>query len=112
MATKRFEHLKKKLAVNIRLKTQYCDFITEYLALGYMSLARSEESYFIQHHAVYRPSDKTSKIRVVFDASASSYSGTSLNQCLLPEPKLQRDVADVLIFRVRLHAFTTDISKM
>ncbi|CAI6371615.1 unnamed protein product [Macrosiphum euphorbiae] len=113
VAEKRFEHLEKKLANNPRLRRLYCDFMSEYLKLGHMSPAKSDGDYFIPHHAVYRPTDTNPKIRVVFDASATSYSGFSLNDCLLPGPKLQRDVVDVLLlYRVHRFAFTTDISKM
>jgi len=113
IAEKRFEHLERKLANNPRLRHLYCDFMSEYLTLGHMSLAKSDGDYFIPHHAVYRPTDKDPKIRVVFYASATSYSGVSLNDCLLPGPKLQRDVVDVpLLYRVHRFVFTTDISKM
>ncbi|XP_060871407.1 uncharacterized protein LOC132945655 [Metopolophium dirhodum] len=113
VAEKRFEHLEKKLANNPRLRHLYCDFMSEYLKLGHMSPAKSDGDYFIPHHAVYRPTNTNPKIRVVVDASATSYSGFSLNDCLLPGPKLQRDVVDVLLlYRVHRFAFTTDISKM
>lgn len=113
IAEKRFEHLEKKLANDPRLQRLYQDFMSEYLILGHMSPAKSEGDYFIPHHAVYRPTDIDPKIRVVFDASAKSYSGASLNDCLLPGPKLQRDVVDVLLlYRVHRFVFTTDISKM
>ncbi|KAL4092210.1 hypothetical protein QTP88_026748 [Uroleucon formosanum] len=113
VAEKRFEHLEKKLANNPRLQRLYCDFMSEYLTLGHMSPAKSEGDYFIPHHAVYRPTDIDPKIRVVFDASATLYSGVSSNDCLLPGPKLQRDIVDVLLlYRVHRFAFTTDISKM
>eukprot|EP00102_Acyrthosiphon_pisum_P021737 XP_016658947.1 PREDICTED: uncharacterized protein LOC107883439 [Acyrthosiphon pisum] len=99
-----------QLANDPRLQRLYCDFMSEYLTLGHMSSAKSEGDYFIPHHAVYRPADIDPKIRVVFDASATSYSGVSLNDCLLPGPKLQRDVVDVLLlYRVHRFAFTTDV---
>jgi len=113
VAEKRFQHLEKKLTNDPRLRSLYCDFMSEYLTLGHMSPAKSEGEYFIPHHAIYRPADINPKIRVVFDASAMSYSGVSLNDCLFSGPKLQRDVVDVLLlYRVHRFAFTTDISKM
>ncbi|XP_022161164.1 uncharacterized protein LOC111027210 [Myzus persicae] len=113
VAEKRFQHLEKKLTNDPRLRSLYCDFMSEYLTLGHMSPAKSEGDYFIPHHAVYRPADINPKIRVVFDASAMSCSGVSLNDCLFSGPKLQRDVVDVLLlYRVHRFAFTTDISKM
>lgn len=85
----------------------------EYLALGHMSLATSPDAYYIPHHAVYRPEVDENKLRVVFDASAGTYRGPSLNSCLLPGPKLQQDIVDILTrFQVYRHAFTADIVKM
>jgi hypothetical protein len=50
---------------------------------------------------------------VVFDASAGSHRGLSLNSCLLPGPKLQQDIVDIITrFRLYRHAFTSDIEKM
>jgi hypothetical protein len=113
VATKRFGQLEKKLMSDQRLRSLYCQFMAEYQSDGHMSPASSVGSYFIPHHAVYRPSDTNPKIRVVFDASAKDYSGTSLNDVLFPGPKLQQDVVDVLLlFRLSRFAFTCDISKM
>lgn len=50
------------------------------------------------------------KIRVVFDASAVTSDGTSLNNCLYQGPKLQQDIVDILTrFQVHRFAFNTDI---
>lgn len=50
---------------------------------------------------------------VVFDGSARGASGTSLNDCLYPGRKLQRDVVDILLgFRLNRIAFMGDICKM
>lgn len=113
VAIKRFESLERKFASDKRLREAYCGFMDEYLKLGHMSPAISTGLYFILHHAVFKSSDIDSKIRVVFDASAQSFSSKSLNHCLHAGPKLQRDVIDVLLlFRVPRYAFTADISKM
>lgn len=113
MALKRFQHLEKKLDADPRLRKLYCDFMSEYILLGHMTLTDSPGIYLIPHHAVYRPSETNPKIRVVFDASSKSFNGVSLNSCLLAGPKLQRDVVEVLIlFRLYRHAFTADICKM
>jgi len=113
VAVKRFESLERKLMSDSRLRDAYCTFMAEYLSLGHMSPALHTGSYFIPHHAVFKASDSLDKIRVVFDASAQSFSSTSLNQCLFAGPKLQQDVIDVLMrFRLPRHAFTADINKM
>ncbi len=63
-------------------------------------------------HAVYKLSSTTTKVRAVFDASAKSSSGMSLNDLLLVGP-LHPPLIDVLL-RYRLHriALTADVSKM
>ena len=64
-------------------------------------------------HAVYKRSSTTTKTRVVFDASAKSSSGVSLNDTLMVGPTLHSSLTDVLL-RFRLHrvAITADICKM
>lgn len=99
VATKIFGHLEKKLMSDQHLRSFYCQFMAEYQSDGHMTPASSAGSYFIPHHAIYRPSDTSPKIRVVFDASAKDYSGTSLNDVLL-------------LFRLSRYAFTCNISKM
>lgn len=87
--------------------------MSEYLRLGHMSLSFSPGAFYIPHHSIYRSSDTDPKFRVVFDASAKSFTGSSLNDSLLPGPKLQRDVVDVLLlFRLTRYALTADICKM
>jgi len=44
--------------------------MSEYLSLGHMSVAELLGQYIIPHHAVIKPYDGDTKIRVVFDASA------------------------------------------
>lgn len=88
MAIKRFESLERKLLSNPKLKSLYQDFMSEYIALGHMTVAKSPGSYFIPHHAVYKPDDGDSKLRVVFDASARGFHTPSLNSCLFQGPKL------------------------
>ncbi|XP_050064831.1 uncharacterized protein LOC126553755 [Aphis gossypii] len=101
LAVRRFDALERKLATNPQLKSLYVSFMSEYISLGHMSVATSPERYFIPHHAVYRPAIDENKIRVVFDASAQSSRGPSLNNCLFTGPKLQQDIVDILTrFRV------------
>ncbi|XP_029178087.1 uncharacterized protein LOC114945904 [Nylanderia fulva] len=79
------------------LRRKYNDFLTEYLALDHMEIvprghAAPSEAYYMPHHAVFKASDPASKIRVVFNASARTTSTYSLNDCLLPGPRLQADL--------------------
>ena len=64
-------------------------------------------------HAVYKASSTTTKVRAVFDASAKSSTGVSLNDTLLVGPTIHPPLVDVLLrFRSRPVALTADVSKM
>jgi hypothetical protein len=69
--------------------------------------------FFLPHHAVFKESSTTTKTRVVFDASAKSATGISLNDILMVGPTVQQDLISlVLIFRMHMYAMTADISKI
>jgi hypothetical protein len=87
--------------------------MSDYQALGHMRVAPELDKYIIPHHAVLKSDDDVSKLRVVFDASAATSSGKSLNDVLCTGPKLQADLRDILL-RCRMHKyiFTADIVKM
>ncbi|GFW19135.1 DUF1758 domain-containing protein [Trichonephila clavipes] len=90
----------------------------EYLTLGYIELVPKKdyakrEAYYLPHHAVLRDSSTTTKLRVVFDASAKSTSGYSLNDLLMGGPRVQRDVYPILLsFRTFQIAVCADLEKM
>ena len=64
-------------------------------------------------HVVYKNTSFTTKVRAVFDTSAKSASGASLNDTLLVGPTVHFPLLDVLL-RFRMHhiALTADVSKM
>ena len=71
------------------------------------------KNYYLPMHGVSKESSTTTKLRVVFDASAKSSSGASLNDTLLPGPSLYPTLAAVLNrFRRHTIGMTADISKM
>ncbi|XP_050535050.1 uncharacterized protein LOC126902072 [Daktulosphaira vitifoliae] len=72
-----------------------------------------EPVYYLPHHAVFKHDSTTTKIRVVFDGSATTTSGLSLSDILLEGPKVQFDIFHILL-RFRLHpiAITADVAKM
>ncbi|XP_022180598.1 uncharacterized protein LOC111040844 [Myzus persicae] len=70
-------------------------------------------AYYFPHHAVMKESSITTKLRVVFDGSAPSSSGLSLNDILFRGPKVQPDLLDILLgFRMHSIVITADIAKM
>ncbi|XP_029055232.2 uncharacterized protein LOC114882514 [Osmia bicornis bicornis] len=115
MAFKRFYNLERKLQMNIELKNQYSDFLKEYSKLGHMTEVKDDNNlgYYLPHHAVVKESSTTTKVRVVFDASAKTSSGLSLNDTLLIGPTIQDTLFSILI-RFRQHTFViiADVEKM
>ena len=71
------------------------------------------DTFYLPMHAVRKEHSTTTKLRVVFDASAKSNSGVSLNDTLLVGPTIHPSLVDVLLrFRTHRIALTADISKM
>ncbi len=68
---------------------------------------------YLPVHGVFKQSSTTTKVRPVFDASAPSSSGTSLNDTLQQGPNLYPLLSDVLLrFMTHTIGFSADISKM
>lgn len=69
--------------------------------------------FYLPHHAVINESSSTTKLRVVFDASAKSSTGISLNDVLLIGPTVQDELFEILLrFRQFEVVLTADIEKM
>ena len=69
--------------------------------------------YYLPHRDVFDPLRDTTKLRVVFDASATTGTGKSLNDCLLLGPPLQQKVASIVMrFRTKQIALIGDCQKM
>ena len=95
------------------------EVVQSYLDLNHAELVPPAElsppaaSYYLPMHAVMKDSSSTTKLRVVFDGSALTSSGTSLNQSLLIGPTLQPTLSSILLkFRCYPIALNGDISKM
>ena len=92
----------------------------EYIELGHAEIVPVadlqkplEKVFYLPMLAVRKEHSTTTKIRVVFDASAKSSTGTSLNDTLLVGPTVHSPLLDVLLkFRTHRVALTTDVSKM
>ena len=76
-------------------------------------LQNSKDSiYYLPMHAVLKPSSTTTKFQVVFDASARSTSGLSLNDVLLSGPNVYPYIPDQLLkFQNSTIGTTADISR-
>ena len=73
----------------------------------------SSVHHYIPHHCVVKPSSTTTKIRVVYDASAKTKEGNkSLNECIHRGPVLLPDLCGILLrFRLNPIAMSSDIEK-
>lgn len=114
-ALQRFYALERKFESNPVYKEQYSKAMDEYITLGHMTLCEdeSEDGYYIPHHAVIKESSETTKFRPVFDASARTSTGISLNDVLMPGPTIQDSIfKQILRFRTHRYVVTADIEKM
>ncbi|XP_046480969.1 uncharacterized protein [Neodiprion pinetum] len=115
LALRRLQTLERRFAKDAHFKQQYTEVIEEYINVGHMTRVQSndEEGFYLPHHAVIKETSQTTKVRVVFDGSAKSTTGISLNECLMTGPTIQDDLL-TLILRFRLHNYvlTGDIEKM
>ncbi|XP_037775533.1 uncharacterized protein LOC119572496 [Penaeus monodon] len=118
LARKRLEGLERKLDKDPQLKEQYFDVFTGYEDEGIIEevpsneIVSSQPIYYMPHRPVVKESSTSTKIKPVFDASAASYNGVSLNDCLESGPSLNPDLVKVLIrFRRWKVALTADITK-
>ena len=119
MAVRRFKTLERSLRSKFKFE-EFAMALQEYFEMGHAELVPEpdlrkppEEVYYLPMHAVRKESSVTSKLRVVFDASAKTSSGTSLNDHLLIGPTVHPTLVDVLLrFRSHRVALTTDVSRM
>ncbi|XP_044312560.1 uncharacterized protein LOC123037129 [Drosophila rhopaloa] len=113
----RFLNLESKLERKPEVKVQYSAFIREYLHLKHMSVVPINSlslcKYFLPHHCVFKEDSTTTKLRVVFDGSAKTSSGHSLNEVLMAGSTIQQKLFNTLLqFRTFPVALTGDICKM
>ncbi|XP_049548037.1 uncharacterized protein LOC125959266 [Anopheles darlingi] len=109
--------LERKLERHSSTYDDYRAFMREYIELGHMTLVAPEDAkrvrYVIPHSCVVKPESSTTKLRVVFDASAKSITGVSLNDLQTIGPVLQPDLLRIwLDFRLHTVVATADIAKM
>ncbi|XP_029055098.2 uncharacterized protein LOC114882376 [Osmia bicornis bicornis] len=121
IASRSLNRLEIRLSKDVKLAEAYSSFLSEYEQLGHMAPTvlpknsdfRTSAGYYMPHHPVLRESSTTSPLRVVFNASCVTRSGSSLNDQLLTGPKLQTDLPSILL-RWRTHrlVYIADIAKM
>ena len=78
----RFEAQERRLQINPCVKEQYKAIIKEFEDKGHLEEVPPDEldigcenHYYLPHHAVFKESSTTTKLRVVFDGSARIFAG-------------------------------------
>jgi len=115
-AEQRLHATERRLERDPDLKVQYHKFMKEYEELDHMEPMKSQEGkltcYFL-HHRVFKETSTTMKTRIVFDGSAKTSNGLSLNDILQVGPTVQKYLYSIeLRFRTHQVCFTADIAKM
>ena len=77
-----------KLGIIERVSNEYCQ-------------PTDSSIHYLPHHAVIHEDKQTTKLRIVYDASAQN-KGPSLNDCLFCGPKFDQNILDILL---RFHTF-------
>ena len=72
-----------------------------------------ERKHYIPHHAVLTSTKDTTKVRIVYDASAKTKkTNLSLNECLCRGPVILEDLCGLLLrFRMKRIGIIADIEK-
>ena len=112
--------MEKRLEANPALRKIHSDFIHEFQELNHLEAVPNEELVkkdsevnFLPHHCVHKEDSTTTKLRVVFDGSAKSSTGVSLNGSLMVGPTVQEDLFSILIrFCFQQVGLPADIAKI
>jgi hypothetical protein len=116
LAIGRLRFVMRRLVTDEHARSQYDKIIKDQLDKGVIEVAPVVPDglvHYIPHHAVVTPSKATTKVRMVFDASAkTSKDDPSINECLYRGPVILQDLVGLLL-RFRLHriAVVSDIEK-
>jgi hypothetical protein len=118
-AKTKFLALEQRLLKHPHLKQDYSAFLEEYLQLGHMTPISEDEDnkevphFYMPHHGIDKETSSTTKLRVIFNGSAKSSNGVSLNDILMTGPKVQDDLYDIVQrFRLPKIVMSADIAKM
>ena len=117
LALGRLRSLVSRMKNDPVLIQKYDEIIEDQLNKGVIEQVRYDSNdsikHYIPHHAVINPSKATTKVRVVYDASAKCKSeNKSLNECLYRGPILLKNLTGILFrFRLKKIAMVADIEK-
>ena len=113
----RLANVNKKLSKDRSLKVEYEKIVKDQLANGIVEKApekpAGKRTYYMPHKPVIRENATTTKIKMVFDASAKPAPlANSINECMFTGPSLQPLLWDILIrARMTPNLLLADIQK-
>ena len=112
---KRLEGLHARLKQDPDLLAKYNDIFIAQKEAGVIEEApdscEAGECHYLPHHHAIKETKDTTKVRIVFEASATS-DGPSLNEGLHNRPQLTPSISNIFLrFRTFLIAMTPDIEK-
>jgi hypothetical protein len=118
LALCRFRSLQRKLRSDDALAEKYTNIIHDQIRRGFIEVVPNESAsqgvvHYIAHHPVVKGDSRTTKVRIVYDASAKGrQSGLSLNDVLHEGPNMVGDLFKILInFRISGIGLVSDIEK-
>lgn len=117
LSQKRLLNLLKRLRQTPHILAQYDEIIQEQIRRGTVEVVNPSDigfigtTHYLPHHAVIKEDKQTTKLRIIYDASARS-NGPSLNDCLYAGPTFGQNIMDILLrFRIHQVAVIGDIEK-
>jgi hypothetical protein len=117
LAFQRLKSLAKRLGSDQKLFDAYDKTIRDQQNMGVVEQINPKVQdgrvHYLPHHAVVRADHATTKIRVVYDASAKpNKESPSLNECLRRGPVLLSNIVGLILrFRLRKVALISDLEK-
>ncbi len=118
LSKRRFEGVFSKLKANTELLNEYNSIIKEQESRGIIERVSLNQEVevgkvtYLPHHPVIRQEKLTTKVRIVYDASAKEKSGASPNQSLYTGPCLLKTIAEIVVrFRLYPIGICADIEK-
>ena len=119
LSKQRLMSLVKRLKTQPQVLAEYNEILEEQERLGIIETvpvteiaAEVGEVHYLPHRAVIRKDKQTTWLRIVYDASARSNNGPSLNQILHAGPSLLPLINEIMLrFRTKQVALVGDLEK-